>query len=109
LILVLLSKTFLQGTTCFKLCEVLKANGYRTGLFVSPHLASFRERMQVNSELVSESSFVAYLRKILNWSSEHDVPLSEFEVAFCMAAMHFKESNCDVVVLEVLHNCFFCP
>ena len=93
--------TITQGTTSFKLSEVLKANGVRTGLFVSPHLASFRERIQVNSELLPEESFVSYLQTLLGACAEHKIPATEFELTFLMAALHFKQTNCEAVVLEV--------
>eukprot|EP01032_Pedospumella_encystans_P014808 gene14808-16980_t len=90
-----------KGTTSFKLSEVLKANGVRTGLFVSPHLASFRERIQVNSELLPEESFVSNLQTLLGACAEHKIPATEFELTFLMAALHFKQTNCEAVVLEV--------
>ena len=43
-----------KGTTCFKLNQYLVASGKKTGLFVSPHISSYRERIQVNGQLISE-------------------------------------------------------
>lgn len=90
-----------QGTTSFKLAEVLKRNGIKTGLFVSPHLASFRERMQVNSELLPEQSFVDNFQTISSICKEQNVDATEFELTFLMAALYFKQAQCDAVVLEV--------
>jgi dihydrofolate synthase / folylpolyglutamate synthase len=50
--------TFDQGTTCFKFAECLRASGFKTGLFVSPHISSFRERIQVDGALLPEDDFV---------------------------------------------------
>lgn len=47
-----------QGTTCFKLARALNSRGMKTGLFVSPHISSFRERIQVDSNLLPEDDFV---------------------------------------------------
>lgn len=91
----------LQGTTSFKLCEVLKQNGIKTGLFVSPHLASFRERIQVNSELLPEHSFVDNFHNLTALCQEQAIAVTEFELTFLMAALYFKQANCDAVVLEV--------
>ena len=90
-----------KGTTSFKLSEILKGNGIRTGLFVSPHLASFRERIQVDSELLPEESFVRNLKTLLDLCTEHNIAATEFELTFLMAALHFQQSNCEAVVLEV--------
>lgn len=68
---------------------------------MSPHLASFRERIQVNSELLSEESFVNNLQVLQQLCVEHKIPATEFELTFLMAALHFKQSNCEAVVLEV--------
>lgn len=96
-----------KGTTSYKLSEVLKANGIKTGLFVSPHLASFRERIQVDSELLPEESFVDNLQTLLRLCREHDIPATEFELTFLMAALHFKQTNCEAVVLEVMLYVFY--
>ncbi len=81
--------------------ECLRLSGIRTGLFVSPHLASFRERIQVNKELIPENDVVNNLTILLELCSKHSIPATEFELAFLMASMHFKDSMCEAVVLEV--------
>jgi dihydrofolate synthase/folylpolyglutamate synthase len=91
----------LQGTTSFKLCEALKNNGIRTGSFVSPHLASYRERIQVDSELLPEQSFVDNFRTLTAICREQGVAPTEFELTFLMAALYFKQAKCEAVVLEV--------
>jgi dihydrofolate synthase/folylpolyglutamate synthase len=53
-----------KGTVCFKTAKGLEAAGCRTGLFVSPHLSCFRERIQVNTELIDEKSVVGLLGEI---------------------------------------------
>lgn len=83
----------------------MKVLGYKSGLFVSPHLASFRERMQVNNELISESSFVECFRDVLEACRVCQVPATEFEIAFLMSCLHFHRSRCDFVALEV-HTTF---
>jgi dihydrofolate synthase/folylpolyglutamate synthase len=93
---------YVQGTTSFKISESLRLSGYRTGLFVSPHLASFRERVQVNATLIPEENFVQHLTTLLELCANHNIPATEFELAFLLASMHFKQSNCEAVVLEVV-------
>jgi hypothetical protein len=94
-------RLFTQGTTSFKLSEVLRNNGIKTGLFVSPHLASYRERIQVDAELLPEESFVRNLQTLTSLCAQHDIPATEFELTFLMAALHFQQTQCEAVVLEV--------
>lgn len=75
--------------------------GFRTGLFVSPHIACFRERMQVNGVLVDANEFVDVLREVFGACRELELSATEFEVAFLMAAVFFRRQSCDAVVLEV--------
>ena len=79
----------------------LQRNGVKTGLFVSPHLASFRERMQVDGVLISENDFMMYTKYLFNLCKEHSLTATEFELAFLMAALHYRNQNCGAVVLEV--------
>lgn len=90
-----------QGTSAFKLSESLRLSGYRTGLFVSPHLASFRERIQVDAQLIPEDSFVTHFAALRQLCADHSIPATEFELAFLLAALHFREARCQAVVLEV--------
>lgn len=75
--------------------------GVRTGLFVSPHLSSFRERIQVNGEIISESDFIFSLKAVCDMCIHLLIPASEFELIFLMAAIYFREKGCGAVVLEV--------
>jgi dihydrofolate synthase/folylpolyglutamate synthase len=90
------------------MAESLKSSGLRTGLFVSPHLASFRERMQINGELISEDDVVRYLPRVMNYCALHQVPLTLFELTFILASLYFEGAGCDVVVLEVGVVLFCC-
>eukprot|EP01034_Spumella_vulgaris_P021644 gene21644-27684_t len=90
-----------KGTTSFKVSECLRLSGYKTGLFVSPHLASFRERVQVDAQLIPEDNFVEHLKTLLELCAQHDIKATEFELTFLLASMHFRHSNCQAVVLEV--------
>jgi dihydrofolate synthase / folylpolyglutamate synthase len=54
----------MQGSVAFKLAKALEFSGFRTGLFVSPHVSCFRERMQVNGKLISEDDVIRHLTKV---------------------------------------------
>lgn len=90
-----------KGSTSFKLAEGLKFSGLRTGLCTGPHISSFRERMQVNGELVSENEVVDLLDTVVELCAKHEISATFFEIAFIMTCLHFQNMKCDVVVLEV--------
>jgi dihydrofolate synthase/folylpolyglutamate synthase len=90
-----------KGTTSFKISQCAHLSGLKVGLFVSPHIACFRERVQVGHELISEANMLEYLPQILRLCVEHTIPATMFEVTFLLAAMYFGRVGCDIVVLEV--------
>ncbi len=91
-----------KGSTCAFLESIYRHAGYRTGLFSSPHLVSFRERMQVNRELISEGSVVALVEELQGVLSDfpRDSHPTFFEVLTVMAFMYYRNEDCDVVILE---------
>lgn len=78
---------------------VLQAAGYRTGLFTSPHLKDFRERIRVNGEMISEEAVVAFVsshRKAID-----RIRPSFFEITTAIAFDHFARERVDIAVIEV--------
>src|SRR4029077_2972702 len=73
---------------------------HRTGLFTSPHLVTFRERIRVNGEMVSENAVANGLNAIRNLIADWDPHPTFFEVTTALAVKHFSESKIDVVILE---------
>ena len=93
-----------KGTTCALLASVLQSAGYRTGLFISPHVSEFRERIQVNGEMIPESALCSLVETVYpeveKMASEGEI-ITEFELVAALAFLWFASQNCDVVVLEV--------
>lgn len=89
-----------KGSVALKIAKTLELTGLRVGLFCSPHVSSFRERMQVNGNLISEEQVVEYLPRIYELCNQHDIPATFFEIATALAFMFYAEENVDVVVLE---------
>jgi dihydrofolate synthase/folylpolyglutamate synthase len=91
-----------KGSTCAMLESIYRAAGLRTGLFTSPHLVSFRERMQVNRELISQTEIVRLVSEIQPLLEEFppDNHPTMFEVVTLMALKYFAEQNCDLVIWE---------
>ena len=78
------------------LSAILQTAGYKVGLFTSPHLIDFRERIRINGEMMSESAVVGFVQTYHeNWGEP-----SFFELTFGMALEYFKSNEVDVVVLE---------
>lgn len=90
-----------QGSVCFKIARALTINGLRTGLFVSPHISCFRERMQIDNKLIPENLFTHYYDQVVRKCIELRVPATEFELLFLMSALYFRDAGCSAVVLEV--------
>jgi dihydrofolate synthase / folylpolyglutamate synthase len=93
-----------KGTTSTLLASILTAAGYRTGLTVSPHVCDFRERLQLNGQMIPRQEFVAIAQRVFAEADEmlaEGLQLTEFEVITAMAFLWFAEQKCDVAVLEV--------
>lgn len=90
-----------KGSVSLKTAECLARSGLRTGLFVSPHISSFRERIQVNGEILSEEDVLTLLPQLLQLCDRHSIPATFFELTTLLAFMRFERSRCDAIVLEV--------
>ena len=90
-----------KGSTCAMLESILRAAGYRTGLYISPHLQSFRERFQINGRPVSGQRFAAVTERVRAAAEEMDDHPSQFELSTAIAMVCFLDEGCDIVVLEV--------
>ena len=88
-----------KGSTCAMMASVLQAAGYRVGLFTQPHLHTFRERIQINGQLISEEEMVALL-EALKPSIEQLPDPSTFEIMTAMAFQYFAQREVDLAVTE---------
>jgi dihydrofolate synthase/folylpolyglutamate synthase len=88
-----------KGSTAHTIAAVLQSAGYRTGLFTSPHLIDFRERIRINGEMISEEEVVKFVDRYhkMNLSCEP----SFFELSTMMAFDHFARHRVDFAVIEV--------
>jgi dihydrofolate synthase/folylpolyglutamate synthase len=91
-----------KGSTCAMLEGIYRAAGLRVGLFTSPHLVEFSERIQVNRKLISEkevAALAAQMQPLLQEFAPDEHP-TFFEVVTVMALKYFAAQNCDLVVWE---------
>ena len=94
-----------KGSTSTALSNIMAASGKKTGLFISPFVVDFRERIQINGEYISKSDLARLTEKISAFvpfvEQEVEDNITEFEFITALMFTFFAEQKCDVVVLEV--------
>ncbi|MGA7273962.1 MAG: hypothetical protein WBX14_03875, partial [Candidatus Udaeobacter sp.] len=80
-----------KGSVCAMIDSICRAQGYRTGLFTSPHLVTFRERIRVNGEMISERAVAGGLTTIRNLVADWDPHPTFFEVTTALALKCFSD------------------
>ena len=90
-----------KGSTCAMLASILQAAGYRTGLYTSPFVNRFNERIALNGTPISDQDLVDVFSRIRPIVDAMPHQPSEFELITCAAMLYYREQRCDVVVLEV--------
>ena len=90
-----------KGSTSAMIAEILKQSGYKTGLFTSPFIEVFNERMRIDGINISNSDLSVYTERVKNAMEHNNAPVSEFAFVTAAAFLYFYEKQCDFVVLEV--------
>lgn len=90
-----------KGSTSTMLSSVLQAAGYRTGLYTSPFLQVFNERMRVDGEMISDQELGELTQQLRPVAESMEDPPTEFEMMTAIAFLFFQRRGCDIVVLEV--------
>jgi len=88
-----------KGSVSSMLAASLTQQGYKVGLYTSPHLIDFTERIRINGNAISQESVIAFVKKIKN--SIDAIQPSFFEVTVAMAFDYFRSENVDISVIEV--------
>jgi dihydrofolate synthase/folylpolyglutamate synthase len=89
-----------KGSTAVKIANTLHLSKYKVGLFTSPHISSFRERIQINGVPVSEEQVVTNLREVFGIIDEKGITSTFFEIVTVLALKIFIIEEVEVVVLE---------
>ncbi|MEO7165519.1 MAG: folylpolyglutamate synthase/dihydrofolate synthase family protein [Spartobacteria bacterium] len=89
-----------KGSVCALLDSILRAAGRRSALFTSPHLVTFRERIQVAGEMISKEEVAAGLTKIRTLVADWEPHPTFFEITTALALDHFRQREAEIVVLE---------
>lgn len=91
-----------KGSVSHTLASVLQSAGYKVGLYTSPHLVDFRERIRVNGEMISEQRVVGFVEEMISSGlMETEGGFSFFELTTALAFKYFEEAGVDIAVIEV--------
>ena len=94
-----------KGSTCAYIERILREAGLRTGLFTSPYIHCFEERIRVCGRNIAAESLTAIALKVRDAAHEVEAQMgehpTEFELMTAVALGHFAQERCDIVVLEV--------
>lgn len=89
-----------KGSVVTKIAQALEFDGYRVGLYTSPHISTFRERIKVNNRLIEEQNTIDLLEKIFNIIETEKIPATFFEITTALALAYFASQKVDYAVLE---------
>lgn len=93
-----------KGSTTTLIASALTAGGFKTGKFISPYILEFRERMQIDGEMIPEETLAELATRLRPIAEEFKAagdPVTEFELVTVLGLCWFAEQNCDIAVLEV--------
>lgn len=90
-----------KGSVCWKIYKALMESGYKTGLFTSPHVSCYRERIRINDEYIPEDYVKDNLELLFHLSKTHNISTSFFEYTTILSYKYFMEQKIDVGVIEV--------
>jgi dihydrofolate synthase/folylpolyglutamate synthase len=90
-----------KGSTAAMTASILQQAGYKVGLYTSPYIYRFHERMQVNGVQISDEDLAAVTEYVQPFAQSMAESPTEFELVCCIAFEYFLRKNCDIVVLEV--------
>lgn len=88
-----------KGSVSHMLASVMQEAGYKVGLYTSPHLKDFRERIKVNGRMISKRTVTGFIKQHKSFFENHS--LSFFEMTVGLAFDHFSNENVDVAIIEV--------
>ena len=87
-----------KGSTSHMLAAILQQAGYKTGLYTSPHLKDFRERIKINGEMVAQNFVVDFVQRTSSITAQ--IEPSFFELTMCMAFDYFAQEKVDIAIIE---------
>ena len=89
-----------KGSVCAILDSVLRRAGYRVGLFTSPFLYDFRERIRVDGNMIPQDDLARIGTEMYDYVDKLFTPVNQFELLTILALLYFREQKCDIIILE---------
>lgn len=89
-----------KGSVCAMLSAILRVNGLKVGLFTSPHVFEYTERIKINDIEIEKETFAKRVINIVELAQKNDIHLTEFEILTVAAFDYFAQNNVDIVILE---------
>ena len=89
-----------KGSTCAILSAVLTAAGFKTGLYTSPHILEYTERIKINGRDILQSDFADLIFEVSKLAKENNIYLTEFEILTVCAYKYFADRDTDICIIE---------
>lgn len=89
-----------KGSTAAMLSQILTTAGYKTGLYTSPYITRYNERIKISGVDISDEELASLTSEIRTVIETYDTPVSEFALGTAVAFKYFQQNNCDIVILE---------
>lgn len=89
-----------KGSVCAMLNSILISAGYNVGLYTSPHLVNYTERIKINNNEISQKDFGKYIFEICKLADDNKIDLTEFEILTASAFKYFADNNVDIAIIE---------
>lgn len=90
-----------KGSTSAIINQILIDNGYNVGLYTSPHLITYNERIKINNIPISDADFLKILKKIIDLSTQNNIDITEFELLTAVMYEYFYQKKVDFAIVEV--------
>ena len=87
-----------KGSVCHLLSSILQESGYKVGLFSSPHILDFRERIKINGKKIEKDFIVKFVNKYFNFFKDKN--FSFFEITTALSFWYFEKNNIDIAIVE---------
>lgn len=89
-----------KGSVATKIAKGFELSGKKVGLYTSPHLVNFRERIQINGVCITEEEVLCGLNRLFSLMDTHHIPATYFEVVTMLAFFHFSANHVDIAIIE---------
>ena len=89
-----------KGSVCSTIANILTHNGYKTGLYTSPHIVEYTERIKINNKEISKEDFTNYIETVCNIADKNKIDLTEFEILTVAAYKYFYDNKTDFAIIE---------